>query len=87
MNEKSNGERGKMKLPPDTVICENPRCGERIELFSWGECACKIEPNPGKELDVAGNFFVSSPQGFETNSISAGNETTNGKRTRSGKRN
>lgn len=32
MNENSNDEKGKMKLPPDTVMCENPRCGERIEL-------------------------------------------------------
>lgn len=31
-NEKSNEEQGKMKLPPDTVICQNPRCGECIEL-------------------------------------------------------
>jgi hypothetical protein len=32
MNEKRNDEKGELKLPPDTVICENPRCGERIEL-------------------------------------------------------
>ena len=32
MNEKSTDEKGERKLPPDTVMCENPRCRERIEL-------------------------------------------------------
>ncbi|MCC2642512.1 MAG: hypothetical protein K0S45_2925 [Nitrospira sp.] len=32
MNENSNDEKDRRKLPPDTVLCENPRCGERIEL-------------------------------------------------------
>ena len=32
MNENKHEEKGKTELPPDTVICENPRCGERIEL-------------------------------------------------------
>ena len=32
MKEKSTDEKGRIKLPPDTVLCENPQCGERIEL-------------------------------------------------------
>jgi hypothetical protein len=31
LNKKSS-ENDKAKLPPHTVLCENPRCGERIEL-------------------------------------------------------